>query len=112
MPKHAKQKDRPRVFISNAAVDNVLARKIRNVIETSIDANISTDEDLGAGSDWESRLRQEIEDSDYIVVLLTPQSVRSPFVIQEIGAAWGLGKPIIPLVTRRPGSQCHPHIAG
>ena len=36
-----------------------------------------------------------------MVALLTPQSVRSAFVLSDLGAAWALGKPIISLITRR-----------
>jgi hypothetical protein len=101
MPKQATQQHAPRVYISHAAADNVLARKIRNLLRSNFDADVSTTEDLSAGGDWESQLRREISDSDYFVALLTPQSVRSTFVLQDLGAAWALGKPIIPLTTRR-----------
>jgi len=101
MPRQAAQQLAPRVFISHAAVDNLLARKIRNLLRSGFDANVSTAEDFSAGGDWESQLRREISDSDYVVVLLTPQSARSTFVLHELGAAWAMGKPIISLVTRR-----------
>jgi hypothetical protein len=100
MPKQATQHP-PKVFISHAAVDNVLARKIRNLLRSTFDANVSTTEDLSAGGDWESQLRRELSDSDYVVALLTPQSVRSTFVLRDLGAAWAMGKPIISLITRR-----------
>jgi hypothetical protein len=101
MPKHAARQSAPRVFISHAAVDNILARKVRDLLRTNFDADVSTTEDLSAGEDWESRLRLELADSDYVVALLTPQSVRSTFVLHDLGAAWALGKPIISLITRR-----------
>jgi len=101
MLKRATQQHAPKVFISHAAADNVLARKIRNLLRSTFDANVSTTEDLSAGGDWESQLRREISDSDYVVALLTPQSVQSTFVLQDLGAAWALGKPIISLITRR-----------
>jgi TIR domain len=101
MPKQATQQHAPEVFISHAAVDTVLARKIRNLLRSTFDANVSTTEDLSAGGDWESQLRRELSDSDYVVALLTPQSVRSTFVLRDLGAAWAMGKPIISLITRR-----------
>jgi hypothetical protein len=36
-----------------------------------------------------------------LVALLTLNSVHSSWVLHEIGAAWALKKPIIPVVTRR-----------
>jgi hypothetical protein len=101
MPKQATQQHAPKVYISHANVDNVLARKIRNLLMSTFDANVSTMEDLSAGGDWESQLRRELSDSDYVVALLSPQSVRSPFVLHDLGAAWAMGKPIISLITRR-----------
>jgi hypothetical protein len=74
MPKQVTQQHAPRVYISHAKVDNILARKIRNLLKSSFDANVSTPEDLSAGGDWESQLRREISDSDYFVAVLTPQS--------------------------------------
>lgn len=95
------QQTGPKVFISHAVVDRILARKIRNLLWSSLDANISISDDLSAGDDWESQLRRELSDSEYIVALLTPQSVRSPVVLHDLGAAWAMGKPIIPIITRR-----------
>ena len=101
MPKQASQHLVPRVFLSHASVDNILARKIRNLLLRALDAKVFTTEDLSAGENWQSKLRQELSQSDYVVALLTPQSVRSNFLLHELGAAWALGKPIISLVTRR-----------
>jgi hypothetical protein len=101
MAKQLAQQHAPKVFIRQAAVDNILARKIRILLKSSFDAYVSTTEDLSAGEDWESQLRKELSDSDYIVALLSPQSVRSTFVLHDLGAAWALGKPIISLITRR-----------
>jgi len=35
------------------------------------------------------------------VPLITPESTSDNWLLQETGAAWGLGKPIVPIVTRR-----------
>lgn len=35
------------------------------------------------------------------MALLTPDSVRSSWVLQEVGAAWALKKPIVGVYTRR-----------
>ena len=102
MAKLAKQQQTSmRVFLSHASADNVLARKVRNILWRSFDARVFTTEDLSAGENWESKLRGELAQSDYVVALLTPQSVSSNFLLHELGAAWALGKPIISVVTRR-----------
>jgi hypothetical protein len=46
--------------------------------------------------DW-----NELVAADVVVAILTPAALRSSWVLQEMGADWGLRKPIIPVVTRR-----------
>jgi hypothetical protein len=48
-----------------------------------------------------NKVRTELLAADVVVALLTPSAVASSWVLQEIGAAWALRKPIIPMVTRR-----------
>jgi len=55
---------------------------------------------LSAGEDWEPKLRDEIAQSDVFMVLLSPASLASKWVLHELGAAWALKKPIIPVLTR------------
>jgi hypothetical protein len=45
-----------------------------------------------------NKLQAAIRSSDALVVLLTTKTQFSPYVQQEIGAAKGLNKPVIPLV--------------
>jgi nucleoside 2-deoxyribosyltransferase len=90
-----------KMFISHSNVDMVFARHVRNLLVQRVNAQVFTTEDLSAGEKWESKLRNELSSSDVVVALLTPHSVDSSWVMHEIGAAWALEKPIIPVVTRR-----------
>lgn len=90
-----------RVFISHSDVDMVAARKLRNLLVHRVNAHVFTTEDFSAGEKWESKLRDQLSAADVVVVLLTPTSVHSNWVLHEIGAAWALGKPIVPVITRR-----------
>jgi nucleoside 2-deoxyribosyltransferase len=90
-----------RVFISHSIADQVLARTIRNLLVHRVNAQVFSTEDLSAGERWETKLRNELAAADVVVAILTPHSVDSSWVLHEIGAAWALEKPIIPLVTRR-----------
>lgn len=90
-----------RVFLTHAPLDNVLARKVRRVLFQRTNAQVFTTEDLSAGEEWEKKLRKELSSADIVVALLTPKAVDSSWVLHEIGAAWALQKPIIPLITRR-----------
>jgi len=51
-----------------------------------------------AGEDWESKLRDELSQCDIFMVILSPDSVGSNRILQELGATWALNKPIIPVV--------------
>jgi nucleoside 2-deoxyribosyltransferase len=90
-----------RVFISHSDVDMVAARKLRNLLVHRANAYVFTTEDLSAGEKWENKLRDQLSAADVVVALLTPTSVHSNWVLHEIGAAWALGKPIVPVITRR-----------
>jgi len=91
---------RIKIFLSHASADMVLGRKVRNLISQNFNAQVFATEDLSAGEKWETKLRNELSAADVVVALLTPGSIASSWVLQEIGAAWALRKPIIPLVTR------------
>lgn len=96
------RRQRPlRVFVSHSTVDIIFARKLGNLLGRRLNAQVFTTEDLSAGERWETKLRNELAATDVLVALLTLNSVHSSWVLHEIGAAWALKKPIIPVVTRR-----------
>jgi nucleoside 2-deoxyribosyltransferase len=95
------KRQQPRVFISHSNVDAVFARHVRNLLVQRLNAQVFTTEDLSAGEKWQSKLRNELSSTDVVVALLTPQSADDSWVLHEIGAAWALEKPIIPVITRR-----------
>jgi hypothetical protein len=67
-----------RVFLSYAPADRVHGHKLRDLL-----------------SQWSNLLNQ----CDVFIVLLSPHALTSLWVLQELGAAWGLAKPIVPVVT-------------
>ena len=99
--KHEKRKPPLRVYLSHSTVDLVFARKLRNLLWQRLNARVFTTEEITAGEDWQSKLRAELSESDFVVALLTPRSVDSNWVLHELGAAWALRKLIVPVVTRR-----------
>jgi hypothetical protein len=89
------------VFLSHDSADAESARRIRSLISRFVNARVFMDEDLRVGENWKSRLRSEIRKADIVVALLTPAALYSSWVLQEVGGAWALEKPILPIVTRR-----------
>lgn len=47
------------------------------------------DRDINGGDDIPETIRREIKRSRELVVLLTPRSIHRPWVLLEVGAAWG-----------------------
>lgn len=55
------------------------------------------DRDIEGGDSIPKSLHEELSQSDEFIVLLSPISLNRPWVILEIGAAWGLGIRIVPI---------------
>jgi hypothetical protein len=87
------QRKRPnsgyKVFISHASGDKWLAKVNTARIEATGATAFRDDRDIDGGDDIPERIRKEIKSSREMVVLLTPLSVRRPWVLFEVGAAWG-----------------------
>src|SRR5882724_13103493 len=95
MAKGSKSKSRPyQIFVSHATADKWLATTICEKIEATGASTFRDDRDIDGGDDIPERIRAEIKRSRELVVLLTPNSVNRPWVLFEVGAAWGLGKAI------------------
>jgi hypothetical protein len=76
-----------RVFISYNTRDSALAKKLSEKLrarghELTIDID-----SLVPGQDWRTTLMSSLKEADGLVVLLTENSLHSPFVLSEIGAA-------------------------
>lgn len=99
MTQKGKRKQTFHVFLSYAAADSPYARKLENLLSRRPDVTVFTTETLSAGEDWESRLREELSKCDVFLVLLSPNSVDSKWVLHELGAAWAIGKRIISIAT-------------
>src|ERR1022692_4855339 len=79
------------VFVSHATADKWLAKTLCEKIEESGASTFRDDRDIDGGDDIPERIRLAIKRSNELVVLLTPNSVDRPWVMFEVGAAWGRG---------------------
>lgn len=96
-----------KVFISHATKDEPLARRLVRVIEAGIEISPSEIRctsvegyKLQTGVNAPKRLRKDLRESDVVLGLVTPNSLKSNYVLFELGAAWGLKKPTFPLLAR------------
>jgi hypothetical protein len=54
--------------------------------------------DIAVGADFEAAILSHLEQTQELLVLLTPWALERAYVWAEIGAAWGRGVPIVALL--------------
>ncbi|MDX2212190.1 MAG: toll/interleukin-1 receptor domain-containing protein [Oculatellaceae cyanobacterium bins.114] len=77
-----------KVFISYANPDKELATRVTHALKAS-GFQVWDDSQILPGENWRESIATALQESDAIVVLLTPSSVHSPTVTQDIGYALG-----------------------
>ncbi len=85
-------KTKYQVFVSHATADKWLATTFCEKIEEVGAATFRDDRDINGGDDIPEQIRTQIKQSRELIVLLTPKSVDRPWVLLEVGAAWGWRK--------------------
>ena len=90
------------IFLSHIHEDQLLAGVFKDLVERAfvraVRVFVSTHEDdLRAGDDWFEEIRKRLIAAETVVLLLTPLSLSRPWVNFEGGAAWFLGKHVIPV---------------
>jgi hypothetical protein len=99
--------DAPTVFICHASADGEVAAAIVHLLRAALRLSSSrircTSVDgsrLPVGVDTAATLRTEILTADVFISILTLTSVRSSYVLFELGARWGAGRFIAPVIAR------------
>lgn len=94
-----------RFFISHKETDSVIAKAAVELLLESLD--ISADDifcssvpghTLKFGATIESQIRDGLREGDVLIALLTKDSIRSTWVLFELGAAWALKGLAIPIM--------------
>jgi hypothetical protein len=97
--KEDKNKGKLKLFVSYAMEDSRQAAELISQLARQPKFHIFPKSKISAGENWQLKIKKELSQSDYFLVLLSPTSVQSKWVQFELGAAWGLNKFIIPVVT-------------
>lgn len=77
-----------KVFISHSSNDTKLARQIADALRNA-SFQVWNDTQIFPGDNWAELIANELRESDAMVVLLTPNSVDSPYINAEVGYALG-----------------------
>jgi DNA-binding MarR family transcriptional regulator len=93
------------VFISHSAKDEKLAgalvellRSALNIPANSIRCTSINGYRLPAGAPTDEQVRREVHESKAFIGLITPSSMASAYVMFELGARWGAGLHLVPLL--------------
>jgi hypothetical protein len=105
LKQHQPDPSSPRIFISHRSDDLQLAQALVDLLVISmrlepevVRCTSVPGHDLRGGEQTDNRLRKEIAEAEIFLALVTPASLRSHFVLFELGARWG----IEPLLGRDP----------
>lgn len=87
-----------RIFMSYSSKDGSYASQLAQALANMKISGYLDQTDIAAGASWDRQLKEAIEHSDIFIVLLTENSVKSNYVMAEVGLAWGAGKRIVPVI--------------
>ena len=89
--------ERKRVFISHSSNDKKIVSEMADYIERVGMKVFLAHIDIEGGVKWKESLHKEITECDLLVALVTPNFYTSEYTCQEVGAAWVLNKPVLPV---------------
>jgi hypothetical protein len=99
-----------RLFISHSSKDSLfvqalidLIRAALNLGSTQIRCSSIDGYRLPGGANTNEQLKQEVHHADSFIGVISRESIKSVYVVFELGARWGANRPLIPLIA--PGTS-------
>lgn len=90
-----------RIFLSHAIADKPLAQSLYDYCHGLGSLQVyMCEHDVQPGRPLSEKIEENMRASDAVLILLTPNSMNSTYVQQEIGLAKGAGKLLIPLLQK------------
>jgi hypothetical protein len=87
-----------KVFISSSYKDSDLARDLAKRLEDTGVKVSSTDKSGGSGGRLSKQVTKDLTNADEVVIILSDESVDSPWLMFELGAASSLRKRVTPII--------------
>jgi hypothetical protein len=92
--------ERPKTLISYSRKDSVFALKLAEELRQA-GANVWLDQlDIAPGMPWDTAIQEALNTCPRLLVILSPDSVASRHVLDEVSYALGKGKTVIPVLYR------------
>ncbi|HEY0545233.1 MAG TPA: toll/interleukin-1 receptor domain-containing protein [Pyrinomonadaceae bacterium] len=92
------------IFISHSSKDNFIARQLEKLIKEKCRRyGVKTfldERDIKGGDLIAEVIKVNIKKCDELLVLMSRYSVNRPWVLTEVGAAWGLNKRIVAITDK------------
>jgi hypothetical protein len=80
------------IFISHSTKDSKLALEICALLKARGLSPFIAEHSIEVGAGWQDSIRDALRTSRELLLIITPNSVSSPWIIAEVGAGWALGK--------------------
>lgn len=94
-----------RIFISHAAKDRELVEEVVDLLQVGVGVHpdalfCSSLPGMGipTGTDFISYIKSKVQNPDLVLLVVTPDFLKSQFCNNEVGASWALSLPIRPLL--------------
>ncbi len=87
-----------KLFISHSDKDTTYANLLVRALKKKGIEVFTSQDSLLPGTDWDSILRKELQESTAVVALISDNWSQSTWAATEYGAAYALGKKIIPVL--------------
>ncbi len=86
------------IFISHSSKDKWAARRISEDLQQHGHEVFVDEKDIKTGESIDHAIKQHLGESEHFLILLSPASLKSEWVLMELGGAMALGKTIIPIL--------------
>lgn len=94
-----------KIFISHAGKDEELVKMFCDLLIQDLHINeneifcTSLDNAIGVGENFDIRIKEVLCDSEVVLLLITPNYMKSSYCIMEMGIAWANKDTIVPIIT-------------
>ncbi|SDJ19320.1 toll/interleukin-1 receptor domain-containing protein [Halanaerobium congolense] len=91
-----------KIFLSHIHEEREIAIFLKQKIEEeflrAVEVFVSSDDScIGGGDLWLSRISEELEECNLVLILASPKALKRPWINFEAGAGWFMNKKVIPV---------------